>query len=84
MMHTQMKAREKKNPSSTSYSAWFGRSVVLVVLVRQCDVPMHCSIVGESVAALRARIEPGWEMDIPKELILGIEEDAVASGNRIN
>jgi hypothetical protein len=45
---------------------------------------MHCSIVGESVADVRVRIPPGWEMDVRKELILGVEEDAVGVNTRVH
>jgi hypothetical protein len=45
---------------------------------------MPCSIVGESVADVRVRIQPGWEMDVRKELILAVEEDAVALDTRVN
>jgi hypothetical protein len=69
---------------SPAYSAWFGKSVVLLVVIRQCHIPMPCSIVGESVADVRVRIKPGWEMDLRKELILAVEEDAVAQNERIN
>ena len=66
------------------YSPWFGKSVVLLVVIRQCHVPMPCSIVGESVGDVRVRIQPGWEMDLRKELILAVEEDGVAMNNRIH
>jgi hypothetical protein len=69
---------------SPVYSAWFGKPVVLLVVIRQCHVPMLCSIVGESVADVRVRIQPGWEIDVRKELILAVEEDAVALGTRMN
>jgi hypothetical protein len=69
---------------SSAYSAWFGKSVVLLVAIRQCHVPMPCSIVGESVADVRVRIKPGWEMNLRKELILAVEEYVVARDNRIN
>ena len=69
---------------SPVYSAWFGKPVVLRVLVRQCPVQMPCRIVGESVADVRVRIQPGWEMDVRKELILAVEEDAVGMDTRVN
>lgn len=69
---------------SPVYSAWFGKPVVLLVVVRQCHVPMPCKIVGESAAGVRVRIQPGWEMDVRKELILAVEEDAVATAARVN
>ncbi len=75
---------EEMKDSSAVYSAWFGKPVVLLVVIRQCHVPVPCRIVGESVADVRVRIQPGWEMDVRKELILAIEEDAVALDARVN
>jgi hypothetical protein len=69
---------------SPVYSRWIGKPVVLLVLVRQCHVPMSCNIVGESTADVRVRIQPGWEMDVPKKLILAVEEDAAAIDTRLN
>jgi hypothetical protein len=69
---------------SPVYSAWFGKPVVLLVIIRHCHVPMPCSIVGESAADVRVRIEPGWELHVRKELILAVEEDAVAMDTRVN
>jgi hypothetical protein len=72
---------EKKSPV---YSAWLGKTVVLTVLIRQCPIPMPCSIVGESFGDVRVRIQPGWELDVRKELILAVEEDTVAPDTRVH
>jgi hypothetical protein len=69
---------------STAYSAWFGKPVVLRVVIRQCHVPIPCSIIGESVSGVRVRVQPGWEMDVRKQLILAVEEAAVAVDTRVN
>jgi hypothetical protein len=69
---------------SPVYSAWFGKSVVLLVVIRKCHLPMPCSIVGETVAELRVRIRPGFELEIRKDLILAVEEDRTASDFRVN
>jgi hypothetical protein len=37
-------------------------------------MPMACRIVGETAIDVRVRVEPGWEMDVQKNLILGVEE----------
>jgi hypothetical protein len=71
-----------KQPSA--YAAWFGKSVILLVAIRQCRVPMPCCIIGESVAAVRVRLKPGWEMDLRKELILAVEEYVVGLDNWVN
>jgi hypothetical protein len=75
---------ERTKDSSSVFSAWFGKSVVMLVVIRKCHVPMPCSIVGESAGDVRVRIDPGWEMDVRKELILAVEEDAFAPVNRVN
>ncbi len=60
------------------YSAWSGKPVVLLIVIRQCHVPLPCSIVAESITDVRVRLRPGWEMDVRKELILALEESAVS------
>jgi hypothetical protein len=71
---------QETNKHSLEYSEWFGKPVVLLVRVRQCPVPTPCRIVDESVDDLRILIQPGWEMDVRKELILAVEADAAALG----
>jgi len=66
------------------YAAWFGKPVVLLVAIRQCRIPMACSIVSESSIDVRIRVEPGWEMNIRKDLILAVEEDIVVPDNQVN
>ena len=58
---------------SPTYSAWFGIPVLLFV-IRQCRAPIPCNIIGESVAAVRIQLKPGWEIDVRKEFILAVEE----------
>ena len=66
------------------YSSWFGKTVVMLVVIRQCHVPMPCRIVSESAADVRVRIQPGWEMDVRKDLILAVEEIVNAAEDRVN
>jgi hypothetical protein len=68
---------------SPIYSFWFGMPVLLFV-IRQCRVPIPCNIIGESVAAVRIRIQADWEIDVPKELILAIEEATASQENCMN
>ena len=75
---------EGEKAFSPVYSAWFGKPVVLLVVICQCHVPMRCSIVAESITDVRVRLRPGWEMDVRKELILALEEDAVRLDTRVN
>jgi hypothetical protein len=69
---------------SPAYSAWFGKPVVMLVAIRQCYVPMTCRIVGESAGGVRIRMQPGWEMEVRKDLILAVEEIIVASEGPVN
>ena len=75
---------EKSQSFSSIYSAWFGKPVVLLVIIRQSHVPMPCRIVGETIADVRVRIHPGWEIGVRKELILAVEEPGRFAGSRIN
>jgi hypothetical protein len=69
---------------SPAYSALFDKPVVLLVVIRQCHVPMPCRIVSESAADVRVRIQPGWEMDVRKDLILAVEEIVNAAEDQVN
>ena len=69
---------------SPVYSSWIGKPLVILVVIRQCHVPMPCRIVGESAADVRVRIQSGWEMDVRKELILAVEEVVIAKDARVN
>ena len=59
---------------SPAYSDWFDKPVVLLVKVRQYFIPLPCSIIGETNADVRVCIQPGWELEIRKELICAVEE----------
>jgi hypothetical protein len=59
---------------SPIYSDWLGKPVVLLFVVRQCHIPIPCRIVSESVSDVRIQLQPGWEVDVRKELILAVEE----------
>jgi hypothetical protein len=78
-----MIAKTTKRVSPT-YSSWLGKPVVMLVVIRQCHVPMPCRIVGESVSEVRVRLQPGWEMEVRKDLILAVEEDATAMTSGVN
>jgi hypothetical protein len=65
---------EEPTNFSPLYSAWLGRQVALRVAIRQCQMPMACRIVRETAIDVRVRVKPGWEMDVQKNLILGVEE----------
>ena len=68
---------ENTKQVSTVYSTWCGKSNLLVVAIRGCHVHVPCHIIGETTDELRVCVQQGWEMNVQKELILAIEEDAV-------
>jgi hypothetical protein len=70
---------ERTRDFSPVYSSWFGKPVIMLVVIRQCHIPMRCQIVGESAVDVRVRIQPGWEMNVGKELILAVEEVVTAA-----
>jgi hypothetical protein len=75
---------ERDQDSSSAYSAWFGKSVDMLVAIRQGHVPLPCSIIGESIADVHVLLKPGWEIDLRKESILAVEEYVVAPNDAIN
>lgn len=75
---------ERRDDFSPAFSEWLGKPVVLLVVIRQCHIPMPCRIVGESHANVRVRVQPGWEMEVRKELILAVEEDTVVPSACVN
>ena len=70
---------ERTKDFSSVYSSWFGKPVVMLFVIRQCHIPMPCQIVGESASDVRVRIQPGWEMNVGKDLILAVEEVVTAA-----
>jgi hypothetical protein len=75
---------ESANDSPSPYSAWFGKSVVLLLAIRQGHIPLPCCIVAESVADVRVSLQPGWEFDLRKELIVAVEEYVAAPNRSLN
>jgi hypothetical protein len=51
----------------------------MLVVIRQHQIPVPCQIVGESATGVRVRIQPGWEINVGKDLILAVEEFVTAA-----
>jgi len=75
---------EGTNEFLPAFSAWLGKPVVMLVVIRDCHVPMQCRIVSESASNVRVRVQPGWEMNIRKDLILAVEEVILTGENAVN
>lgn len=69
---------------SPAYSSWRGKPVLILVVFCQFQVPMVCHIIGETAGDVRVRVQPGWEMDVRKDLILAVEELVIAPEDRVN
>jgi hypothetical protein len=60
---------------SNTYSMWLGCQVVLHIETRESRVPLRGLVVNESGDVLRFRIGGCWDVDIFKEMIVGVEAD---------
>ncbi len=62
----------------TGYNGWLGHAVVLQVALGDIKVPLRGKLLKENNDTVRMRIGDGWDVDIYKAMILGVEEDAMA------
>jgi hypothetical protein len=60
------------------YTAWVGQAVVLQVALGDIKVPLRGKLLKEGGETVRMRIGEGWDVDIYKAMILGVEQDAMA------
>ena len=63
----------------SAYTVWIGQAIVLRLAAAGLQAPVPGIIGGESENAVRFRIGQGWDIDIPKSMILAVEEDSCAS-----
>lgn len=61
-----------------AYQPWIGQAVVLQVALGEVKVPLRGRLLKESGDTLRMRIGDGWDVDIYKNMVLAVEEDAMA------
>jgi hypothetical protein len=69
---------------SPTYSTWVGKHVVLLMVIRQCQVPVPCKIISETAGEVRLRIQPGLEIEVRKNQILAVEEVTDAPNGLVN
>jgi len=62
----------------TAYLAWMGQAVVLQVALGDVKVPLRGRLLKDGGETLRMRIGDGWDVDIYKNMVLAVEEDAMA------
>jgi hypothetical protein len=62
----------------TGYKAWMGQAVVLQVALGDIKVPLRGKLLKENAETVRMRVGDGWDIDIYKSMILGVERDGMA------
>jgi hypothetical protein len=60
------------------YRPWIGQSVVLQVALGDIRVPLRGTLLKDGDLTVRMRIGEGWDVDIYKEMIMGVEQDSLA------
>jgi hypothetical protein len=60
----------------SAYTVWIGHEVVLQLAAAGLRAPVPGTIVGESANTIRFRIGRNWDIDIPKSMILAVEQDS--------
>jgi len=60
------------------YTVWLGQAVVLKVELGDIQVPLRGKLLKENSETVRMRIGEGWDVDIYKAMIRGVEEDGMA------
>ncbi|HXX15213.1 MAG TPA: hypothetical protein VEJ47_09960 [Candidatus Eremiobacteraceae bacterium] len=63
----------------TGYNDWVGQAVVLQVALGDIRVPLRGKLLKEGDQTVRMRIGDGWDVDIYKNMIMGVEQDALAA-----
>ena len=61
-----------------AYQPWIGHAVVLQVTLGEVKVPLRGRLLKDDGDTLRMRIGDGWDVDIYKNMVLAVEEDAMA------
>ena len=57
------------------FESWMGMRVILRVAFAEVCVPLPGILLSETPTTLRFRIGDGWDVDIYKSMVLGIESD---------
>jgi hypothetical protein len=66
----------------SAYAVWIGHAVVLQLAAAGLRGPVPGSIVSESENTIGFRIGKHWVIDIPKSMILAVEQDGFKSVRR--
>lgn len=61
-----------------AFQPWVGQAVVLQVALGDIKVPLRGKLLKDGNDTVRVRIGDGWDVDIYKAMIMGVEQDAMA------
>jgi hypothetical protein len=62
----------------SAYQPWIGQAVVLQVALGDIKVPLRGRLLKDGGDTLRMRIGDAWDVDIYKNMVMAVEEDAMA------
>ncbi len=57
------------------YAVWMGQPVILRVVTGSLRVPLRGRLVSETSESVRLRIADSWDVDIFKNMVVGVEHD---------
>lgn len=60
-----------------AFKTWVGQPVILQVALGDIKVPLRGKLLKDGTDTVQMRIGEGWDVDIYKAMILGVEEDAM-------
>jgi hypothetical protein len=61
----------------SAFKPWVGQSVILQVALGDIKVPLRGTLLMDNKETVRMRIGEGWDVDIYKEMIMAVEQDAM-------
>jgi hypothetical protein len=62
-----------------AFKPWVGQSVILQVALGDIKVPLRGTLLRDGVESVRMRIGEGYDVDIYKEMIMAVEQDALVA-----
>jgi hypothetical protein len=64
---------------TSAFKPWVGQSVILQVALGDIKVPLRGTLLRDGVESVRMRIGEGYDVDIYKEMIMAVEQDALVA-----
>lgn len=64
---------------TSAFKPWVGQSVILQVALGDIKVPLRGTLLRDGAESVRMRIGEGYDVDIYKEMIMAVEQDAMVA-----